>query len=93
MIKAVAYARYSSNYQREESIDAQLRAIHSFAAQNGYEIIAEYIDTAKSARTMERPMFQQLLRDAASKDLKLLLFTSLTGMREIDMMPQSASMS
>lgn len=30
-IKAVAYARYSSDRQREESIEAQLRAIRTYA--------------------------------------------------------------
>ena len=30
MIRAAAYARYSSDNQRDESIDAQLRAIHKF---------------------------------------------------------------
>ena len=29
MIRAAAYARYSSDNQRDESIDAQLRAIHN----------------------------------------------------------------
>lgn len=31
MIRAAAYARFSSDNQRDESIDAQLRAIHKFA--------------------------------------------------------------
>lgn len=33
MIRAAAYARYSSDNQRDESIDAQLRAIHKFAKE------------------------------------------------------------
>lgn len=32
-MRVVAYARYSSNNQREESIDAQLRAIEEYAKQ------------------------------------------------------------
>ena len=46
MIRAAAYARYSSDNQRDESIDAQLRAIHKFANENGYQIVSEYIDRA-----------------------------------------------
>lgn len=38
MIEAVAYARFSSQAQREESIDAQMRAINKFAQDNGYVI-------------------------------------------------------
>ena len=48
LIDAVAYARFSSNHQRDESIDAQLRDIRSFAKSNGIRIIAEYADKAFS---------------------------------------------
>lgn len=41
MIRAAAYARFSSDNQRDESIDAQLRAIYKFAQDNGYEIVAD----------------------------------------------------
>lgn len=53
MIRAAAYARYSSDNQRDESIDAQLRAIHKFANENGYQIVSEYIDRAKTG-TLQR---------------------------------------
>lgn len=36
MAKAAFYGRFSSNNQREESIDAQLRAAEEFANKNGY---------------------------------------------------------
>lgn len=41
MRKAAVYARYSSNNQREESIDAQLRASHKYADDNDIEIVWE----------------------------------------------------
>ena len=41
---AVIYARYSSNRQREESIEGQIRECKAFAAQNNLSIIHEYID-------------------------------------------------
>ena len=34
VVRAVAYARFSSDNQRDESIDAQLRAIHDYAQRN-----------------------------------------------------------
>lgn len=40
----VIYARYSSDNQREESIEGQLRECNEFAARNGIEIIKSYID-------------------------------------------------
>lgn len=60
----VAYARYSSDNQREESITAQLRAIHKWAEDNGHTIEKEYIDEALSARTDKRPNFIQMIEDS-----------------------------
>ena len=36
MINAVAYARFSTDMQREESIEAQVRAIEDYCSKNGY---------------------------------------------------------
>ena len=62
-LKAVAYARFSSDRQRVESIDAQLRAIHKFAEDKGIPIVDEYIDKAQSARSDDRIAFQQMIED------------------------------
>ncbi len=62
-LKAVAYARFSSDRQRVESIDAQLRAIHKFADEKGIPIVDEYIDKAQSARNDDRIAFQQMIED------------------------------
>lgn len=51
---AVAYARYSSNNQREESIDAQLRAIHEYCEKENTELIAEFTDEAISGKSDNR---------------------------------------
>jgi site-specific DNA recombinase len=46
-MKAAIYARYSSTQQREESIEAQLRACTDYInAQPGWTLTAEYIDRA-----------------------------------------------
>jgi site-specific DNA recombinase len=65
-LNAVIYARYSSDNQREESIDAQVRAIKEYAAREGYNIIRIYADEAKSATTDQRPQFLQMMKDAES---------------------------
>ena len=64
----VAYARYSSDNQREESITAQLRAIHNWADNNGHTIIKEYIDEALSARTDKRPNFLKMIEDSKTEN-------------------------
>lgn len=60
---AVIYARYSSNSQREESIEGQVRDCTAFAEQNGYRIIGTYIDRAISGTTDNRPDFQKMIKD------------------------------
>jgi len=65
MFKAAAYARYSSDNQREESIEAQLRAIKEYCNRNNMQIVKIYTDEAKSATTDDRPGFLQMIRDSA----------------------------
>ena len=43
-MKAVIYARYSSDSQREESIEGQIRECTAFADKNGITILRHYID-------------------------------------------------
>ena len=62
--RAVAYARFSSEMQREESIDAQLRAIEEYTNKNHLVLCGSYIDRARSATTDDRPEFQKMIKDA-----------------------------
>ncbi|MDI6872569.1 MAG: recombinase family protein, partial [Bacillota bacterium] len=63
--RAVAYARYSSDNQREESVVAQLRAIREYAARQGVEVVHEYVDEARTATTDDRPEFLRMVEDVA----------------------------
>lgn len=67
-MKAVAYARFSSDNQRQESITAQLRVIYDYAAKNDINIIKVYTDEARSATTDDRDEFQRMISDM--KELK-----------------------
>ena len=60
MKTAYAYARFSSDNQREESITAQLRAIHEYCDTHDIRILQEFKDEAQSARTAKRPRFQDM---------------------------------
>ena len=62
-MKAVIYARYSSDNQREESIEGQLRECKEYAEKNGIMILRSYIDWALSAKTDNRPEFQQMIKE------------------------------
>lgn len=60
----VIYARYSSENQSEESINAQLRACTEYCNRNGHTIVEHYIDRAMTARSDKRPSFQRMIQDA-----------------------------
>ena len=62
--KVVLYARFSSDNQRSESIDAQVRAMKAYCEQKSLIIIDIYIDEAKSATTDQRPSFQRMIADS-----------------------------
>lgn len=64
-MNGVIYARYSSDNQREESIDGQLRECKAFAEKNGIRVIDSYIDRALSAKTDHRSSFQQMIKDSS----------------------------
>ena len=60
----VIYARYSSDNQREESIEGQLRECKAFAEKNDIQIVGTCIDRALSAKTDNRPDFQRMIKDS-----------------------------
>lgn len=53
----VLYLRVSSEQQanKELSIPAQRESLQRFALENGWLIVDEYVDEAKSAKTADRP--------------------------------------
>ena len=63
----VIYARYSSDSQREENIEGQLRECMAYAERSGITIIGNYIDRAMSARTADRPDFQRMINDSEKR--------------------------
>lgn len=66
-MNGVIYARYSSDNQREESIEGQLRECKEYAVRNEITIIGTYIDRAFSAKTDNRPQFQQMIHDSNAR--------------------------
>lgn len=76
-IKVAVYARFSSDHQREESIEAQLRAMKDYTEKNNMVIVAEYIDRAKSATTDNRPEFLRMISDASNEKFEVVLVHKL----------------
>lgn len=71
------YARYSSDNQRYESIDAQVRAIGEYCKRNGYNVVKTYIDEAKSATTDNRPEFINMITESEKGLFKAVIVHKL----------------
>src|SRR5690349_19076570 len=63
-MRAVIYARYSTDLQREASIEDQIEVCRRLIDRNGWILAKTYADRAMSGSSRFRPSFQQLLADA-----------------------------
>jgi len=75
--RAVAYPRYSSDNQREESITAQMRAIQAYCEQKGYALVNSYPDEERTATTDKRPNFQRMISDSSKKLFEVVIVHKL----------------
>lgn len=64
LIRAVIYARYSSDCQTEQSIEGQVHVCSDFALRNNYVIVDTYIDRAMSGTNDNRDAFQKMISDS-----------------------------
>ena len=64
MTRAVVYARYSSDNQRDASIEDQVRQCRARIEQEGWQLDAVYSDHAISGATTLRAGYQRMLEDA-----------------------------
>ena len=74
---AVIYARYSSDNRREESIEGQIRECTAYTEKNGITVVKHYIDRALSAKTDNRPDFQQMIKDSEKRLFDIVLVWKL----------------
>jgi len=70
---AVVYARFSSDRQRDRSINDQVALCREFAARAGFVIGAVYADHAVSGSTVHRREFARLLADAKAKVFDIIV--------------------
>ncbi len=77
MAVVALYARYSSDLQRETSIDDQVRLCREFAERQGWQVINCYTDHGISGANLLRPGMQMLMQDAAAGKFEIILAESL----------------
>ncbi|HEX7111403.1 MAG TPA: recombinase family protein [Mizugakiibacter sp.] len=71
-MRVAAYARYSSDSQREASLEDQLRNCRAFCARQGWPAPTAYTDAAVSGARIDRPAYQRLQADIAGFDVLLV---------------------
>ena len=74
---AVIYARYSSHNQREVSIDQQVSACRSYAADHDLKVAHVYADHAMTGTNDNRPEFRQMIQDSAARSWAYVIVYSL----------------
>jgi DNA invertase Pin-like site-specific DNA recombinase len=77
LMRAAAYARYSSDLQREASIEDQLRPCRERIEQEGWRYVHAYTDRAVSGASALRPAYQQLLEDARRERFDIVVAEAL----------------
>ena len=92
-MRAVIYARYSSDRQSESSIEDQLELCRRVIDREGWVLTRAYEDRAISGAVRQRPAFQQLLADAESGGFDVVVTESLDrlGRKLADVADASAS--
>lgn len=77
MTRIAIYARYSTDLQRQSSIEDQIRLCEERASANGGEIVQSYTDHAVSGASLMRPGIQMLMQDAAAGKFDVLYSEAL----------------
>ena len=77
MIRAAIYARYSSDNQREASIEDQVRQCRARIEQEEWTLTEVYTDAAISGATTLRSGYQKMLEDARSGNFEIVVAEAL----------------
>ncbi|WP_342640911.1 recombinase family protein [Rhodoligotrophos ferricapiens] len=75
---AALYARFSSDLQKDRSIDDQLALCRTYCEKNGIPVAGEYVDRARSgASVLGRDGLERLMQDARSGLFTVVLVEAL----------------
>ena len=74
---AVIYARYSSELQRDASIEDQVRLCRARIEREGWRYLHAYTDRAVSGASALRPAYQSLLEDARRGQFDIVVAEAL----------------
>ncbi len=72
-LRAALYARYSTDKQREESLDDQWHQCQKVAEREGFKVVAKFGDKEISGGTDQRPGYQAMLDAARAGEFDVLI--------------------
>jgi hypothetical protein len=75
--RAIVYARYSSDHQRDASIEDQIRECRAFIERQGWDYQHAYVDRALSGASTVRPGYQLMLEGARERQFDIAVAESL----------------
>lgn len=76
--RAAIYARFSTELQRDQSIEDQVALCRAAAHRDGFSVVGTYEDRARSGASMfGRPGLEQLLRAAERREFDVLFVEAL----------------
>src|SRR5437764_310467 len=76
-MRAVIYARYSSENQREASIEDQVHICKERIEREGWTLTSSYTDSAMSGASRLRPDYQKLLQDVRAGLIDIVVSEAL----------------
>lgn len=77
-MKAALYARFSTDKQRDASIEDQFRECERVAKSAGLEVVARFEDRGISAGTHTRPGYQALLTAARARQFDIMIVEDIS---------------
>lgn len=72
-MRAVIYARYSSDLQSDASIEDQLEVCRRYVERNGWQLVETFADRAISGASSARPGFQAMLAAAERNRFEVIV--------------------
>ncbi|WP_186421360.1 recombinase family protein, partial [Bosea sp. CS1GBMeth4] len=75
--RTAIYARYSSENQRDASIEDQIELCRRYAAAQGWQVVSVFSDRAISGTTIDRPGYQDLLAEARRGKFDVIVVEAL----------------
>jgi site-specific DNA recombinase len=77
-MRAAIYARFSTEKQRDASIEDQVRECERIAAANKLDVVARFSDAAISGGTADRPGYQAMLAAARRHDFDVIVVEDIS---------------